>query len=837
MNTTRRHRAARQPRGESTLEGQPPALDPDVQALETLRRDILAVDAQMAQLMGRRNALVEQYERHRYALFNRLGPQLPTPQLPAPAPGGSPPAGRRGSGVGTRALLLWLGAALLGISALTFSALAWSRLGVPGRAVLLLAATTLTTGLAVAARRRLPMTAEAFVGLTVVLALVDVYAVRRAGVGAGLSEPVWWAVGTAAVLGFAAALGRVTGRRTARFAVAALLSVPAVLLIAAADWPSWPNSIAFAVLAAAIVYGLGRLRGWFYREGRAMLGVQAVAVWGVAALVGLSAALDVPTLTDALGPALGVAALALAPEIICRAKGSASLGGLPAIVVSTVPALVALTLLGPLLDGDGRLAAGVVLGCATVLAARLLPQARRTPALIAGAAFGTPGALWAFATAGAAVGGPLGWLADPWTGEVGLSAAAVFEGPNTAAPFHGSWAAIIALAAIALTGAALALRRQPGRPLRGQLIPLGISCAAVSFATASAPLPAGASVLVTLAATVAAAAAQLLSGAYAGRSAPVLAAAPLTGAAFAALPAVGWAAVSTGASVVTSALAVVAATAAALLARRAAALPGLAALAAVLAVVFVGVAARAAGATLPVAGFAAAIAAAAVTLLGVFALRYPPAVGVALESAGAATALAGTYLALGSTPWLAGSLTALSAAAAVAALRPDRRALYGGAAGLLALFAVWAWLLSADVTTAEAYTAPAAALMLAAGLLRWRAVPGRSWLTLGPAVVLAIGPTLALGLLDGDTVRLVVGALLCLAAVLAGAVWRLQAPLLLGAAGLVVLGVDQWGGYLVQLPRWITLGAVGVVLMWVGATFEHRRRDWRRASDVIGQFR
>jgi hypothetical protein len=64
----------------------------------------------------------------------------------------------------------------------------------------------------------------------------------------------------------------------------------------------------------------------------------------------------------------------------------------------------------------------------------------------------------------------------------------------------------------------------------------------------------------------------------------------------------------------------------------------------------------------------------------------------------------------------------------------------------------------------------------------------------------------------------------------------LQAPLLLGALGLAVLGIDQWGDYLVGLPRWITLGSVGVVLMWIGATFEHRRRDWRRASDVIGHY-
>jgi uncharacterized membrane protein AbrB (regulator of aidB expression) len=103
--------------------------------------------------------------------------------------------------------------------------------------------------------------------------------------------------------------------------------------------------------------------------------------------------------------------------------------------------------------------------------------------------------------------------------------------------------------------------------------------------------------------------------------------------------------------------------------------------------------------------------------------------------------------------------------------------------------------------------------------------------------VLAIGPTLGLGLVNDDTARLVAAALLCLVTVLAGAALRLQAPLFVGAMGLAVLGIDQWGGYLIALPRWITLGAVGVVLMWVGATIEHRRRDWRRASDAISHFR
>ena len=802
------------------MDGQQPVTDPDSQALDELRERILAVDGEMARLINQRRALVEQYERHRFAILSRLGAGPP-----AVGPVASPPAGRRAA-VGTRALLLWLGAALLGISALTFSAVAWSRLGDFGRAMLLLSATTLSAVLAVAARRRLPVTAEAFVGLTVVLALVDVYALRRAGLGGGLSPEHGWAIGTAAVLGLAAALGRVTGRRTARFAVAALLSAPAVLLIAPLPGPNWSTSIAFSALAAAIVYGLGRWAGWFYREGQVVLGVQAVAAWGTAAMLALDEALSADTVTEALGPALAVAALAAAPEIR-RRRGPGRFVGLLAIVVSALPAAVALTLLAPVVGGDGTLAASVVLGAATVLVSGLLPSERRSPEFVAGIAFAVPGALWALVTAIPAVGGPLGWLAEPWTGTVGMNAATVLEGPQTLTVFGGSWPAVVALVAVA--GALPALRGRPEASV--------ICCTAAVFAIALAPPTADASVLITLAATAAAFTLLLLAGAYLGRRRPADAAGPLAGAALAAVPTLGWAAVSTGASVLTAALAVAAAAAGAWIARPAAALPGYAALTAVFGVTFVGVATRAAGAAPAVAGFAVATAAAAVALLGVFVLSRLSAAGVALECTAAATALAGSYIALDSTPWLAGSLTVLSAAAGLAALRPDRRMLYGAAAGLLALFAVWAWLPSAEVTVAEAYTAPAAILLLAAGMLRWRNAPGRSWFTLGPGVVLAIAPTMGIGLINADTPRLVAAALLCLVAVLAGAVLRLQAPLLLGALGLLVLGLDHWGGYLVALPRWITLGAVGAVLMWVGATIEHRRRDWRRASDAISHFR
>ena len=264
----------------------------------------------------------------------------------------------------------------------------------------------------------------------------------------------------------------------------------------------------------------------------------------------------------------------------------------------------------------------------------------------------------------------------------------------------------------------------------------------------------------------------------------------LPGAAIAAAPTIGWAAISPAASVVTLAIATVASGAAAVIAGGAAR-AAYAGLAALLGVSFVGVAAHAAGAATPAAGFAAALAAGVVTLTGVYLLRAEPVAAAVLEGTAALAALIGAAVAASySTTWLAGTLSALVPIAAVAALSPGRRIRYGIAAGILALGAVWAWLASARVDVVEAYTGPAAAAALAAGIIGWRRGPGRSWLTLGPALVLAIGPTLALGVVDGDGVRVAVAVALALAAVIAGAVRLLQAPLCLGAAALIVIGLD-----------------------------------------------
>lgn len=793
------------------------AADPDRAALDDLRGRILAVDSQLGQLLNWRQALVDEYQRRRSAILSRSASAVVPAQAPAAV-------SQEWSGARVRALLLWLGAALLGISAITFTAVAWSRLDDRGRAVLLLAATAAVAALALTLRRRLPMTTEAFAGLTIVLLLVDVYALRRAGAVPGMAWHVWWAIGIAVVAGCAALMGRFVGRRTTGFAVAALLPVAAELLAIYAE-PGWVAAATLALLAAVIgyvgIHGAGRL----HREAGVVLALHAAGSWLAAAGLAAEAASYSDTLGAAIGPALAVASLAAAPVVAVR-----RLHGVPrALVVALaagVPAGIALVLAGPLLGDEGLLTTAVIAGGVTMLASVVLSQGLRVGALLAGGAFALPGTVWVLTGAVPAVVGPLEWLSEPWAETLDRVAAELYLGPTTWPPLDGSWAAVGALGAIAIVGAGL------GAVRRGLL---GISSAAIGLLAAVAPLVAGVSVLVTLAVTVTTVGSLLLAGAAVDRRRLQWAWAVLPGAAIAAVPATGWAASSAAGSVVALAAVTLAAGAAAVLARTGmravdAALAGLSAAA------FAGVAARAAGVGIAPAGFTAALAAGAVALVGVYLLRGQPEPRAAVEGVAALAVICGIAVAASSTTWLAATFSVLVPVAVMAALSADRRIFYGLAAAGLALCSVWAWLAAARVGIVEAYTAPAAAAALAAGIIGWRNAPGRSWLRLGPALVLGIGPTLALGIADDDPVRLVVSVVLAMAAVLAGALRRLQAPLCLGAAALFVLGIDQWGDDLVRMPRWITLGAAGMVLMWIGATFEHRRRDWRRASEVIAHF-
>jgi hypothetical protein len=149
----------------------------------------------------------------------------------------------------------------------------------------------------------------------------------------------------------------------------------------------------------------------------------------------------------------------------------------------------------------------------------------------------------------------------------------------------------------------------------------------------------------------------------------------------------------------------------------------------------------------------------------------------------------------------------------------------------MAVFATWGWLVAADVRLLEAYTLPAAAGALAAGETHRRLRPrASSWTTYGAAIAVALGPSLAVAVADDVVTRAVMlaaaGAALCWL----GAAHRLQAPLVLGAAAILVVAVDTLGPVAADAPRWVSIGIAGAVLVWLGATADRRLAQLRRAQ-------
>jgi hypothetical protein len=172
---------------------------------------------------------------------------------------------------------------------------------------------------------------------------------------------------------------------------------------------------------------------------------------------------------------------------------------------------------------------------------------------------------------------------------------------------------------------------------------------------------------------------------------------------------------------------------------------------------------------------------------------------------------------------------ALTVAVPMLLLAGGGRRAYRWAALAASVAATWAWLAVAEVGTPEAYTLPAAAAALVPGLTLLR---GRgSWLAYGPGLGIGLLPSLALTLGTEGVVRPVLLATAAFGIVLAGAWSRLQAPLVLGASTLVVLGIDALGPVAVALPRWLTIGTAGLLLLWVGATWERRRDQLRELRE------
>jgi hypothetical protein len=400
---------------------------------------------------------------------------------------------------------------------------------------------------------------------------------------------------------------------------------------------------------------------------------------------------------------------------------------------------------------------------------------------------------------------PATWLSTPWTLAVGRDARHALS-PERA--WDGTVVTLVVLvcAAVAATGAGLALHR----------LQLAAAPAAALVVATVIVLPLGLATSYPLALILllACAAALLTAGVLAERRA-VQGAALVAGAALAVLAAV-WSTADQGATLLTLG---------------------------VVAVLFTGVAVRRAEATAAAALAGGALLAAGGAARGLATdqvgavLLVTPAVAVALtfvlggirrialEAAAAVLASAAVVLAARDTGWLSWSLALVGLIALTDALHTDRR-LVAAAGGLLLSASSWVRLLDAGVHAPEPYVVPLALVALALGWLRVRRMPEtQSFAAYGPGLSLLLVPSLVASVDDASLTRPLLLGAVALVVLLGGAQQRLQAPLVIGGAVLAVDALLLLAPYAAALPRWLTLGAAGLLLVTVGATYEQRRRD------------
>ena len=231
--------------------------------------------------------------------------------------------------------------------------------------------------------------------------------------------------------------------------------------------------------------------------------------------------------------------------------------------------------------------------------------------------------------------------------------------------------------------------------------------------------------------------------------------------------------------------------------------------------------------------FAAAVAAAVLARTAA-----DPAWGAALTVALSATAAAAPRLPPGDSRAFLVALVGAAALSATAVL-PARAAFGAGAAGTGALLAaLWIGLYGHGVTVPEAYTVPLAVVLLAAGAARFRADPKTgSGPALGPGLAVLLIPTFTVAAGTGpDTGRLLLLVLMSTNVLIVGAALRLRGPLTAGTVTLAASGLLLLVPYAAAVPRWVSLGLVGVLLVTVGATYEARRKNLDRARAAFGAF-
>jgi hypothetical protein len=602
---------------------------------------------------------------------------------------------------------------------------------------------------------------------------------------------LWWSAATldlvgAAVFAGVAALSRSTPRAWVRAGAAAVLAAHAVDVSSAAP----------GVLGAVVLIGVGMAALAHRRSTTDALGgvglAVGVAVWPVAVAAALRLADVVPWW---VGRGTLIAAAVLVPAVAAVRRWW------PEYLVFAASAAAGVTAVASLWSYGGEESEVVYASAGTLLVALVVAMASRWLAAVAvllglRVVVGVAPALWEL------VGSPYRWLADIWSGAPEVS---IVDAAETA----------VALALLAVAATLL------GRLYGLMVAPFALL---VGLVAGHAPWPAVplASLLLGLAGALAVALGRI-------RVPVLLVAVPLAGA--------GLAGTLPTEATTLAGLALVLVTGAASGASGHTATSRISGwlVAVAAAVTLAAAAALATGVDRPTAAFWTLGAAAAALALG--GLLPDRRESRAVDAAAHGAAVVAFLLTLGATGHAAAVSTLWGVATGVRAFRPAVNRVLAGAAAGCQLLAWWLLLGSHQVALVEAYTVPAAAVALLAGLLARRAgAPVRSWVAYGPALAAAFLPSLASILVDPDAPlrRLALG-LGAVAVLVVGSERRNQAGVVAGGVLLAVSAGYELALVWQRLPTWIPLTAAGLLLVWLAVTYERRRRDLARLRAAVNR--
>lgn len=750
-----------------------------------------------------------------------------------------------------RDALLWLGGGLLALSAVSLAAVLWSRdqpagkplLTAPRVALLLLVATFVVAVATRLVARRLPATAEVTGTLMLALAGTDWYVARRAGVGRDLMSIEAWIATGAFVLCALAVMQRRVLRLRAPFVTAPVLGLTG-LGVAVLPLSSSSTTVSFLAVPCSALCAAGasyasRTKVW---SSVAITLVCGAAAFEIIAIVGALTTLRTITEDgiqgDDRGLALAVLALAL-PFVVLLVLERRRLEATPnaddvmktdvalAVVGSATVALIVR------MDTPPFLAAMAWLGGATVAAGLARPRFGRAVATVGLGALCVGGALVVARSVNALL-LPLGWWTDPWS----LSMTAVARdhlAPVEPAIFHDWWWAVAAALGVITSGIVVARLASPAPKVRSAAHALAV-VGGLTTAIYLLPMAAAGAVWLLLVVQLVAASSLIVvaSALQTNKRAVALAGS----AAIIAFGASAWGLSTVPATIAYFITISVVAALASVLSSASSFRRGMISVSA-----SAGVAAAASvvlGATrgLGPTAFATSCTGAALVLAATVERR---ARNIAIESVGIVSTLIGVGLAAELPGWLASAATAAVIAACGAAFQGgalfrDRQ--YRLALPLTIALTGAAWLAAAGIDAIEAYSIPLGVALLITGALarNWFPQLG-SWAAYTLGLVLGLLPSLVIFLDRGGYLRLIGLIAAGTLSVVVGATHRLQAPILLGASVVVTIGIDALSPVAADVPRWIPIGTAGLLILWIGITFERRLNNARHLRDNVRSLR